>query len=165
MWTDSNISLGANVTVRFKSPDYGVTPIKHCEIAAHARTHALTHLLISDVRKGDRVSIYLPMIPELVYTMLACARIGAVHSIVVSRIRGRAAPASLQVTFCSAWSEHHLAAFGRDTDADMKSQPAARRDSGHHPRGAAESRLTSSRGQRLASALSFTLLPRSDTGN
>uniref|UniRef100_A0A673ZKG3 acetate--CoA ligase n=2 Tax=Salmo trutta TaxID=8032 RepID=A0A673ZKG3_SALTR len=36
------------------------------------------------VRKGDRVAIYLPMIPELVYTMLACARIGAVHSIVVS---------------------------------------------------------------------------------
>uniref|UniRef100_A0A673BTN0 Acetyl-coenzyme A synthetase n=1 Tax=Sphaeramia orbicularis TaxID=375764 RepID=A0A673BTN0_9TELE len=32
--------------------------------------------------RGDRVSIYLPMIPELVYTMLACARIGAVHSIV-----------------------------------------------------------------------------------
>ncbi|XP_051268660.1 acyl-CoA synthetase short chain family member 2 like [Dicentrarchus labrax] len=34
------------------------------------------------VKKGDRVSIYLPMIPELVYIMLACARIGAVHSIV-----------------------------------------------------------------------------------
>ncbi|KAI5092803.1 acetyl-coenzyme A synthetase, cytoplasmic [Silurus meridionalis] len=34
------------------------------------------------VKKGDRVAIYLPMIPELVYTMLACARIGAVHSIV-----------------------------------------------------------------------------------
>uniref|UniRef100_A0A3Q2U1B1 Acetyl-coenzyme A synthetase n=1 Tax=Fundulus heteroclitus TaxID=8078 RepID=A0A3Q2U1B1_FUNHE len=34
------------------------------------------------VKKGDRVSIYLPMIPELVYTMLACARIGAVHSVV-----------------------------------------------------------------------------------
>uniref|UniRef100_A0A665X9U3 Acetyl-coenzyme A synthetase n=1 Tax=Echeneis naucrates TaxID=173247 RepID=A0A665X9U3_ECHNA len=34
------------------------------------------------VKKGDRVSIYLPMIPELVFTMLACARIGAVHSIV-----------------------------------------------------------------------------------
>lgn len=32
------------------------------------------------------MSIYLPMIPELVYTMLACARIGAVHSIVVSTI-------------------------------------------------------------------------------
>ncbi|MDE2887058.1 MAG: acetate--CoA ligase [Gemmatimonadota bacterium] len=34
------------------------------------------------VRKGDRVSIYMPMIPELAVAMLACARIGAVHSIV-----------------------------------------------------------------------------------
>jgi acetyl-CoA synthetase len=34
------------------------------------------------VRKGDRVCIYMPMIPELAYAMLACARIGAVHSIV-----------------------------------------------------------------------------------
>ncbi|WP_342375842.1 acetate--CoA ligase [Myxococcus stipitatus] len=34
------------------------------------------------VRKGDRVCIYLPMVPELAYTMLACARIGAVHSVV-----------------------------------------------------------------------------------
>jgi len=34
------------------------------------------------VRKGDRVCIYMSMIPELAYTMLACARIGAVHSIV-----------------------------------------------------------------------------------
>ena len=34
------------------------------------------------VRKGDRVTIYLPMIPEAVFTMLACARIGAVFSVV-----------------------------------------------------------------------------------
>ncbi len=34
------------------------------------------------VRKGDRVCIYMPMIPEAAYAMLACARIGAVHSIV-----------------------------------------------------------------------------------
>ncbi|HYO16036.1 MAG TPA: acetate--CoA ligase [Thermoanaerobaculia bacterium] len=34
------------------------------------------------VKKGDRVAIYLPMIPELAYSMLACARIGAVHSVV-----------------------------------------------------------------------------------
>ncbi len=34
------------------------------------------------VKKGDRVSIYLPMIPELAIAMLACARIGAIHSIV-----------------------------------------------------------------------------------
>ncbi|MBN1691828.1 MAG: acetate--CoA ligase [Dehalococcoidia bacterium] len=34
------------------------------------------------VKKGDRVSIYLPMIPELAFAMLACTRIGAIHSIV-----------------------------------------------------------------------------------
>ena len=34
------------------------------------------------IQKGDRVTIYLSMIPELAYTMLACARIGAVHSII-----------------------------------------------------------------------------------
>jgi acetyl-CoA synthetase len=34
------------------------------------------------VKKGDRVCIYLPMIPQLAYTVLACARIGAVHSVV-----------------------------------------------------------------------------------
>ena len=34
------------------------------------------------VKKGDRVTIYMPMIPEACYAMLACARIGAVHSVV-----------------------------------------------------------------------------------
>ncbi|MFN2371236.1 MAG: acetate--CoA ligase [Candidatus Krumholzibacteriia bacterium] len=34
------------------------------------------------VQKGDRICIYMPMIPELAYAMLACARIGAIHSIV-----------------------------------------------------------------------------------
>ncbi|RKZ05974.1 acetyl-coenzyme A synthetase, partial [bacterium] len=34
------------------------------------------------IKKGDRVCIYLPMIPELAISMLACARIGAIHSIV-----------------------------------------------------------------------------------
>jgi acetyl-CoA synthetase len=37
-----------------------------------------------NVKKGDRVSIYMPMVPELAIAMLACARIGAIHSIVFS---------------------------------------------------------------------------------
>jgi acetyl-CoA synthetase len=36
------------------------------------------------VKKGDIVTIYLPMVPEIIYAMLACARIGAVHSVVFS---------------------------------------------------------------------------------
>ena len=39
-------------------------------------------LKTKEVRKGDRVAIYMPMVSELVIAMLACARIGAVHSIV-----------------------------------------------------------------------------------
>ena len=41
--------------------------------------NVLKHL---GIRKGDRVAIYLPLIPELAIAMLACARIGAVHSVV-----------------------------------------------------------------------------------
>lgn len=41
-------------------------------------------LLKLGVKKGDRVGIYLPMIPEIIISMLACARIGAVHTLVFS---------------------------------------------------------------------------------
>ncbi|HEY0219342.1 MAG TPA: AMP-binding protein, partial [Afipia sp.] len=39
-------------------------------------------LRLRNVKKGDRVTIYMPMIPEAAYAMLACARIGAIHSVV-----------------------------------------------------------------------------------
>jgi len=49
----------------------------------HARVCKLANALRSlGVRKGDRVTIYLPMVPQAVVAMLACARIGAVHSVV-----------------------------------------------------------------------------------
>lgn len=49
----------------------------------HDQVCRLANLLKSrGVKKGDRVCIYMPMIPEAVYAMLACARIGAVHSVV-----------------------------------------------------------------------------------
>jgi acetyl-CoA synthetase len=49
----------------------------------HAEVCKFANVLKSyGVKKGDRVSIYMPMIPELAVAMLACARIGAIHSIV-----------------------------------------------------------------------------------
>lgn len=48
------------------------------------------------VSAGDIVTIYLPMVPELVYAMLACARIGAVHSVVFSGFSARALGARIQ---------------------------------------------------------------------
>ncbi len=49
----------------------------HAEVCRFANV-----LKAKGVKKGDRVTIYLPMIPEAAYAMLACARIGAVHSVV-----------------------------------------------------------------------------------
>ena len=49
----------------------------------HQRICRLANLLIErGVNKGDRVCLYMPMIPEAAYAMLACARIGAIHSVV-----------------------------------------------------------------------------------
>ncbi|MFT6657322.1 acetate--CoA ligase [Maritalea sp.] len=49
----------------------------------HERVCRFANVLKSlGVTKGDRVTIYLPMIPEITYAMLACARIGAAHSVV-----------------------------------------------------------------------------------
>ncbi len=51
------------------------------QLSAHVNkfSNALKDL---GVKKGDRVTIYMPMVPELAFAMLACARIGAIHSIV-----------------------------------------------------------------------------------
>ncbi|MGC6478863.1 MAG: acetate--CoA ligase [Flavobacteriaceae bacterium] len=52
------------------------------------------------VKKGDRVCIYLPMIPELAYAVLACARIGAIHSVVFAGFSSNAL--STRINDCDA---------------------------------------------------------------
>ncbi|MBL7900290.1 MAG: AMP-binding protein, partial [Crocinitomicaceae bacterium] len=47
-------------------------------------------LVKNDIQKGDRVCIYLPMIPEAVFAMLACARVGAIHSVVFAGFSAKA---------------------------------------------------------------------------
>ena len=52
------------------------------------------------VKKGDRVSIYMPMIPELAISMLACARIGAIHSIVFGGFSAEALADRIEDSTC-----------------------------------------------------------------
>ncbi|MBF6596704.1 MAG: acetate--CoA ligase [Fermentimonas sp.] len=52
------------------------------------------------VKKGDRVCIYLPMIPELAYGMLACARIGAIHSVVFAGFSSNALSTRINDSEC-----------------------------------------------------------------
>src|SRR5207249_4085491 len=49
----------------------------HAEVCRFANV-----LKKNGVKRGDRVTIYMPMIPETAYAMLACTRIGAIHSVV-----------------------------------------------------------------------------------
>ena len=59
----------------------------------HERVQRFANVLKKHgVKRGDRVTIYLPMIPEAAYAMLACTRVGAIHSIVF----GGFSPDSLQ---------------------------------------------------------------------
>jgi acetyl-CoA synthetase len=64
----------------------GDDPAKDSKITyreLHEHVSKLANVLKArGVKKGDRVCIYMPMIPEAAYAMLACARIGAVHSVV-----------------------------------------------------------------------------------
>ncbi len=52
------------------------------------------------VKKGDRVCIYMPMIPESVFSMLACARIGAIHSVVFAGFSSSALAGRIQDSDC-----------------------------------------------------------------
>ena len=78
-WLDTR---GDKTAILFEGDDPGISEaITFREL--HERVCRLANALkAKGVGKGDRVTIYLPMIPEAAYAMLACARIGAVHSVV-----------------------------------------------------------------------------------
>ena len=81
---DRHLALRGDKTALIFEPDDPNQPAQRISYRdLHARVcrlaNALRHLGIG---KGDRVTIYLPMIPEAVVAMLACARIGAVHMVV-----------------------------------------------------------------------------------
>ena len=72
---------GDRVALHFEGEPGDTRTWTYAELAAEVRRAANAFESLG-VTKGDRVAVYLPMIPEAVITMLACARIGAVHSVV-----------------------------------------------------------------------------------
>ena len=81
---DRHLYTRANKTAIIFEPNNPDEPAQHISYSQlHAEVNKMANVLKSKgVKKGDRVCIYLPMIPELAYTVLACARIGAIHSVV-----------------------------------------------------------------------------------
>ncbi len=83
------------------------------------------------VKKGDRVTIYMPMVPELPIAMLACARIGAVHSVVFGgfssdalRDRIQDAQAKVLVTAEGGWRRGNIVPLKRNADEALKECPS-----------------------------------------
>ena len=74
---------GDQVAIVWEGDDPATPPRRITYRELHAMTCRLANAMQAlGVRKGDRVTLYLPMIPEAAVAMLACARIGAVHSVV-----------------------------------------------------------------------------------
>ena len=80
-------------------PEEDVRTLTYQEL--HREVCRFANVLKSNgVKKGDRVAVYLPMIPELAITMLACARIGAIHSVVFGGFSAAALASRIQDSDC-----------------------------------------------------------------
>lgn len=82
------------------------------------------------VEKGDRVTIYLPMIPEAAISMLACARIGAIHSVVFGGFspvsladRNNDAESKVLITADGGWRRGGFVPLKANADEAMKTSP------------------------------------------
>lgn len=81
---DRHLHTRGDKTAILFEPNDPKEPAQHITYRQlHEKVSKFANVLKSNgIEKGDRVCIYLPMIPELAYAVLACARIGAVHSVV-----------------------------------------------------------------------------------
>jgi acetyl-CoA synthetase len=83
------------------------------------------------VKRGDRVAIYLPLIPELAIAMLACARVGAIHSVVFGgfsaeslRDRINDAQCTLLITADGGWRRGHVVPLKQMADEALEETPS-----------------------------------------
>ena len=95
---DRHLETRGDQTAIIWEPDSPDEDAQHISYRAlHAKTCKMANILRDiGVGKGDRVIIYMPMIPEAAYAMLACARIGAIHSIVFAGFSPDALAARVQ---------------------------------------------------------------------
>jgi acetyl-CoA synthetase len=82
------------------------------------------------VRKGDRITIYMPMVPEVAIAMLACTRIGAAHSVIFGgfspesvRDRIHDADSKLVITADGGWRRGTIVPLKKNTDEALKECP------------------------------------------
>ena len=81
---DRHLATRADATAIIWEPDEpGEPPRRYSYAQLHTEVCRFANILkAAGAKKGDRITLYLPMIPEAAFAMLACARIGAIHSVV-----------------------------------------------------------------------------------
>ena len=92
---------GTKTAIIFEPNDPNEQALHITYIELHERVSKMANVLREQgIKKGDRVCIYLPMIPELAVSVLACARIGAIHSVVFAGFSASAVAARINDSEC-----------------------------------------------------------------
>lgn len=92
---------GEEIAIIFEPNNPTEEPKSYTYNQLYAEVSKMTNVLRDQgVEKGDRVCIYLPMIPELAFSMLACARIGAIHSVVFGGFSANALSTRINDSTC-----------------------------------------------------------------
>lgn len=92
---------GEETAIIFEPNNPDEEPKHYAYNELYAEVSKMTNVLRDQgVEKGDRVCIYLPMIPELAFSMLACARMGAIHSVVFGGFSSNALAARINDCTC-----------------------------------------------------------------
>lgn len=99
---DRHLNKRGNKTAIIFEPNDPNEPAQHISyLELHERVCKMANVLRDQgIQKGDRVCIYLPMIPELAISLLACARIGAIHSVVFAGFSSTALVSRIQDSDC-----------------------------------------------------------------
>jgi acetyl-CoA synthetase len=123
--------LGERVAYYFEGEPGDTRTITYSELLEEV-CKAANALHSLGVERGDRVAIYMPMIPELPVAMLACARIGAAHSVVfggfsADALRGRIedAEAKVLITADGGWRRGQPVALKANVDAALSGGAAS----------------------------------------
>jgi acetyl-CoA synthetase len=122
--------LGSRVAIHWEGEPGDRRTITYAELLDDTKrcANVLTSL---GVRAGDRVNIYLPLVPEAVVAMLACARIGAAHSVVFGGFSAQAladrindAGAKVLITADGGWRRGEVSALKPNADVALASTPS-----------------------------------------
>jgi acetyl-CoA synthetase len=119
-------AAGEKVAIVFEGEPGDVRKLTYRELHAEV-CRCANALKAQGIQKGDRVVIYMPLIPEVVIAMQACARIGAVHSVVFGGFSSNAvrdriedAGAKLVITADGGWRGGHVVELKRAVDSALE---------------------------------------------